>query len=77
MFLCFTDELAMLKSRVTEKGVDLQTERKLELWKQEMMAEMQMLQHQINMQKSHKEESFSSSFHDNQASSLIREMQDL
>ena len=37
---------------MTEKGVDLQTERKIEQWRREMLSEMNMMQSQISIYRS-------------------------
>ncbi|CAH1773040.1 unnamed protein product [Owenia fusiformis] len=45
------DELNKLSDRVYEKGVDLETERKIEQWKRNMMTELHMVQSQLQAQK--------------------------
>ena len=47
-----TDELTLLNGRMAEKGVDVGTERKIESWKRDIMAEIQLMQSQIQLHRS-------------------------
>ena len=70
----FLGDLNVLNDRVLEKGIDLQTERKIEQWKRDMKAEMQLLQSQIQLTKSKEEDS---SLTNIQVAALVREVQDM
>ena len=69
------EDVAALNNRVCEKGVDLQTERKLEQWRREVMGELQVLQHQLQMQRTRDDNlSVNYTSHDN---SMSRELRDV
>ncbi len=63
----------MLSSRIAEKGVDVQTERKVEQWRKEVMAEMHHIQAEINL---HRQSRVSEDY-GSLASSMAREINDV
>ena len=78
MFCCLvlwlTDEISILNSRIQERGVDMNTERKVDSWKRDMMSEVSMLQTQLSMYKTNQDDASRGT---SQMAALIRETQDL
>ena len=67
-----SEDISQLTARVAERGVDLQTERKVDQWKQEVMAQMQLMQSQVSLNKQ------TNLMHgDNQTTAMLKELQSL
>lgn len=71
----FRDEMTALNNRITEKGVDIGTERKMESWKREVMSELQSLRNQVEFYRSKDNES--GVIEASQISSLLKEIHQL
>ncbi|CAD5112725.1 DgyrCDS1944 [Dimorphilus gyrociliatus] len=60
----FREELSIVRERLSERGVDLQTEHKFEQWKRELASQIQMLQGRMSlMSHSTNDSPLSSSIH--------------
>ena len=51
----------MINARVNEKGVDLNTEHKIDSWRRDMLADIQMMQSQMQMMRCRDDDIVSSS----------------
>ena len=61
MFLPFlSEELNTINTRVSEKGVDIVTERKMDQWRRDTMNEMQLMQNQIQLMRCRDDEATAS-----------------
>ena len=58
LLLYFEGEISLLHSRIAERGVNLQTEEKIELWKRQTDAEIQRLHSKFQQ---HRDEELNSS----------------
>ncbi|XP_013414443.1 uncharacterized protein LOC106176555 [Lingula anatina] len=67
------DDMSHLNSRISEKGIDLNTERKIEQWRRDMSTEIQVLQSQLQIYRTADD---SQRFTEGQLASLIREVHD-
>ena len=67
--------LTALNNRVAERGMDLHLESKLEQWRRQMMTEIQLLQHQLQLQKNR--DQHVTSIHNNDAASLLKEIREV
>ena len=69
-----SDELSNMQTRMAERGVDLQTEQKIDKWRRDVASEIHHLQSQLKYQRSREDDDGISV---SQVSSFIREMHDL
>jgi hypothetical protein len=70
----FTGDLNSVRERLAEKGVDLQTERKIEEWKRKMIGEVHDLQTDLQRYKGREEDR---QYGESQIAALSREINEL
>ncbi|XP_074642325.1 uncharacterized protein LOC141899741 isoform X2 [Tubulanus polymorphus] len=68
------DEMRSINRRLTERGVDMETDKKLDRWKRETDTELNRLQTQLTRYRHLEDEKYTS---ENQFSSMTREIQDM
>lgn len=68
------DDLSMLKERVLEKGIDFNTEKKIEQWKRDMTMEMSLLESRFQVYKTGDD---NRGITESQIASVIREAHDI
>ena len=72
-FFILSDELSKVQIRMAERGIDLQTEQKIDKWRRDVASEIHHIQNQLRYHRSQGDDGIPVS----QVSSFIRDMHDL